>query len=119
MPRKKKKAKSRKRFSFRNKWLFISAIIVLIIALIVIVSIILVQFEVIKNPLNFRLAPQEFILKDECSVIAGQLIHTIKNAGTCEMKCKINCDSLEMEFYNYEFTKNPGNCHECKCYCKK
>jgi hypothetical protein len=99
--------------------LLLTGLIVLLIALIALVGILLLQLGVVDNPFtNLHFQPKEFIIKDECSMIVGNLIHSIQDEGVCEQKCKTDCDVRDMFYYDFEFTEKMGDCHECKCYCR-
>jgi len=121
MPKKQKnnrKLKKNKKQVFHKKtMLFLMVILALFLA--VLSAILLVQFNIIKNPLEkITQEKRVFNIKDECSLIVGQLIHTIKDDSTCELKCKTNCNSFDMNFDNSEFTAKKEDCNGCECTCK-
>jgi len=94
-------------------------IIFLIIALLAIILILLVEFKIIDNPLDNPLSqPQLFDIEDRCSLIVGQLMHTIEGSDSCEIRCGTECEVREMNFYDSEFTKHENDCNSCECYCK-
>ncbi len=123
MPRKKGRGKKlavqegRKQRKSR-KGVFI-IIILLIVLLLVIIPILLFQLNIIGNPLkNLNSKPQLFVIKDECSLIVGKLIHNIKDEGSCQLICRSNCEVRSLNFYNSEFKEIEKDCNECNCYCK-
>lgn len=73
----------------------------------------------INNPFSGISAKSEkFTLNDECSIIVGQLIHTVQDEGACQNKCYSQCQSIDADFVRIEFTERPNNCNLCDCYCK-
>jgi len=122
MPKKQKtsskKVKNKKKQVLHKKTMLV-IMIVLALFLVVLSLILLVQFNFIKNPLE-KISSEEriFAIKDECSLIVGQLIHTIKDGITCELKCKTNCNAFDMKFHDSKFIENTGDCHRCECTCK-
>ena len=95
------------------------ALILLIIALLALVFILLVQFGFVNNPFEkLNREPELFRVEDSCSLIVGQLIHTINNADECEVRCKANCELRESDFHNSEFSQREKDCNLCNCYCK-
>ncbi|MFH1290670.1 MAG: hypothetical protein ABIH92_04650 [Nanoarchaeota archaeon] len=121
MPRKKKRAekarKAEKKKKRRSK-VFPVVIVILLVALVVLVPVLLVQGGYVDNPFeDFNAEPQLFLIKDECSVIVGNLIHTMNDEDDCSLKCKNECGVREMEFYESHFIQREGDCHMCECYC--
>ena len=111
------KVKTKKYFSKKSKLGFILVILAVILA--IIMMLLLIEFRMIKNPIKNPLAqPQLFVIDDKCSLIVGQLMHTINDGDGCEMRCKTDCDVRKMDFYNSEFIKNEKDCNNCECYCK-
>ncbi|GBE20088.1 hypothetical protein BMS3Abin17_00822 [archaeon BMS3Abin17] len=92
-------------------------IIILTIFLTTLFLYLLVQFNIISPLKKISLGPKLFMLEDECTLVVGKLIHTIKDDNTCEFRCKTNCEVREMLFYKSDFLKNQGDCNECTCYC--
>ena len=93
-------------------------IILLIIFLLVLSLILLIELNIIKNPIeNFNLQPKLFTIKDDCTMIVGNLIHKIKDEGGCEMACKTECGVRDMNFHSSEFIMSERDCHSCNCYC--
>lgn len=58
-----------------------------------------------------------FRIDDECFPILGSIVHNLKNAGECEIKCSNNCDFRDMKFLNSSFTAQNSSCYICDCYC--
>ncbi len=57
-------------------------------------------------------------LEDQCAVIAGRLIHQIRDLPDCELQCKNVCRGEEKEYAASNFTIVEDSCHLCDCYCK-
>lgn len=62
--------------------------------------------------------PQFFSVKDECSLMMGNLIHQIRDEGECRNKCVNECDVRDMDFFSFEFEAKNDDCSYCGCYCK-
>lgn len=117
MPKRKREKKSGRRK--RRSWIFGSFLILLLVALVVLVPILLYQLGLVNNVFaNLHIEKQEFLIEDDCSVIAGNIMHTIEDEGDCKHRCKNNCGVRELFFYDSEFIEKVGDCHECKCYCR-
>lgn len=113
-----KKSKKNSSVKINKKYMAI-LIITLSFILVAILIAISLELNIIKNPIKgFQIAPELFIIKDKCSLIVGQIIHTINDESICKMKCNAECEVREMQFRSSEFTKKEGDCHECRCYCK-
>gem|GEM_PF-1368182 len=103
--------KSKKRRKLINK--------VLIIILILIGAImILLLIEYYPEITSFRKDAEVYLIEDECGLVAGNLIHQIKDEGECKIKCRNECEVRKKEFYNSEFILRENACHVCNCYCK-
>jgi hypothetical protein len=61
---------------------------------------------------------QKFTLLDECSLVLGNLLHSINEQGECRLRCKNNCEIRNLNFENSEFREEENNCHTCDCYCR-
>ena len=113
-----KNGKTRKNSLFRSRN-FRIVLIILAILLAGIIFALLVESGYIENPLRSSFSsPELFVIEDSCSLIVGQLIHTIENSDTCEMRCKTECSVREMSFHDSEFVEKENDCNECNCYCK-
>lgn len=71
------------------------------------------------NPLAFMENGGDAIvnLPDQCSIIAGQMIHTINLADECSLKCRSECEVLEMNYDRDEFSFGNQSCNSCTCFC--
>ena len=121
MPKKKKEEETevRKKKKLKVAWIFGVSVIFLIILLASLISVLLIQLGVINNPFyNLHSDTKVIVIKDECTMIAGNLIHNIQDEGICEQKCKTNCDVLKMFFVSSEFAERTNDCHACICKCR-
>ncbi len=104
---------------FLRKRIFKLVIFVLILLLGCSVFALLIQQGIIQNPFKYYgKVERKFIVKDECSLIVGKLIHTINDEGFCESRCKMHCNVREMSYARFEFRKAENDCNICDCYCK-
>jgi uncharacterized metal-binding protein len=71
---------------------------------------------------EFDLIPEKkqnvFQLEDECGVFLGQMLHSIKDEGSCETNCEVRCSSTDLKFKKVLFEESRGGCHSCTCYCR-
>ena len=83
------------------------------------VSIFLLLKELaIINP-SFKIKKTiKYELIDECSVIAGKLIHVINNEGDCKIHCLATCESRNKNYEKIDYLQKKNNCNICNCYCK-
>lgn len=58
-----------------------------------------------------------FSIKDECSIVVGNLIHQIRNDGECRIKCVNECYIREMDFEKFNFIEKNDDCSSCECWC--
>lgn len=63
-------------------------------------------------------SPEFFEVKDECSLIMGNLVHQIRDDGECRIKCVNECDVRSMEFFDFEFEGKDNDCNACDCWCE-
>ncbi len=62
----------------------------------------------------------EYTIRDECGPIGGAFSHTIDDADACVNACSAYCQSLELEYYDSEFSLAEGEtCNSCACECKE
>ena len=108
-----KKVKPKKKLKFSKIFLGISIILFLILGIYLFSFFVDFSFIV-----RFFSEPQKVNLKDECSLIAGRLIHQIRDKADCELQCKNSCKMNEMFFSHSEFIFVENDCHVCDCYCK-
>src|SRR3989339_897624 len=71
--------------------------------------------EEVKN--NFR-DPEYLLIKDECALIMGNLIHKIQNEGECKIACQNSCKIKGYFYFNSTFVSFNNQCNTCDCYCK-
>ena len=62
--------------------------------------------------------PQYFEIKDECGLILGNLVHQVRDAGECRIKCVNECDVRDLEFLNFSFVGKLDDCNSCDCWCE-
>ena len=115
MPKKKKNIK-KKKISKRKK-------IISLIILVLILGLVLIFIAKEMGIVNLSLEkifkkPKVYSIKDSCSLIAGKIIHPIKNEDLCVIKCKDECELNKMEFNKVDFISRESNCNICNCYCK-
>jgi nitrate reductase NapE component len=110
-----KKAKKKK---FLSKKAFSILIFVLFFVLVVSCVGILAEYGIFKNVKNPLAKPVLFVIEDKCSLIVGQLISTIRDEETCELKCKSECNVREMTYVREEFILIEDDCNVCNCFCK-
>lgn len=105
-----------------QKRLFVQIVIALLLLVVLfLIFELLIENGYIENPfgdLAFNNEVQQFSVPDSCSIIAGQLIHTLLGEGECEVRCKQDCELRDLSYYDYEFTERLGDCHICDCYCR-
>lgn len=61
--------------------------------------------------------PELFIIRDECSLVMGNLIHQVRDMGECRIKCVNECDVRDMDFLKFEFLGKNNDCNSCECWC--
>lgn len=124
MPRKKRGAvrevkKELVKKSFLSRKSAKLLIFLLVLLLVFSIFIFLVQQKILRNPFeDYGKVEQKFSVRDECSLIVGNLIHTIDDEGICEARCKTQCGVREMSFVRSEYKKVEKDCNICDCYCK-
>ncbi len=92
---------------------------VLLILLAAVLFSLLVDYGFVKNPLNLGAREvQTFAIVDECSLIVGQLVHTVGDEDVCEMRCKTECGVKMGEFIESDFEEIENDCNKCSCFCK-
>ncbi len=92
-----------------------SKIFLIVISILLITTLILSLFEtnIFKKDKNLKIH-----LKDECSILFNNLIHSIKTSGNCKSICSLECERKNLEFKSINFTKKENSCNNCDCYCK-
>jgi hypothetical protein len=110
--------KSGKKRFFTKKVVY-AILIIFVLILGGLVLALLFEYSLIKNPFAKLTAEvQVFSVEDRCSLIAGQLIHTLSNEDECKVRCKSTCESWNTQFQNSEFLQKEKDCNICNCYCK-
>jgi len=103
----------------KRKKKFKTTLIILVIALAVIIVALLNQLGIIESQFKNPLAePQEYFIEDRCSLIVGQLIHTIGDSDTCELRCKTECEVRKQTYHDSKFTEIEEDCNSCNCFCR-
>lgn len=106
--------KKRHHSKFHNTYL----LIVLAIVIVILLYVLLIQTETIENPfLDIIEEDFEVNATDRCSLIAGQLIHTINTEGECRNVCFSECEVRKSRLKEFEFREQINNCNICTCYC--
>jgi|WetSurMetagenome_2_1015567.scaffolds.fasta_scaffold437832_2 hypothetical protein len=104
---------------FFTKRVVYIALILFILILACLVLALLFEESIISNPFaTFTAKTQIFSVEDRCSLIAGQLIHTLSNEEDCKVRCRTTCELRNTQFQNSEFLQKEKDCNICKCYCK-
>lgn len=85
----------------------------IVLLLILITILFLFQLKVFEKKTVVLIA-----LKDECSLLLNNLIHTIKTADNCRMLCLNECESQNLDYVTEKFSLNSTSCNSCNCYCK-
>ena len=111
-----KKEDSKKKFL--SKKIVLISIIILVVLTLFILTYLGFEYGFLSNPFDdFNKKSKLYSVKDECSLILGNLIHSIKDEGICEAKCKIYCQTRELDYKNSEFIAKESDCNICNCYC--
>lgn len=111
---KKKRKKMKKKIRKRKISLLVKGIFAVIGILII-----LLLFLVLANLGIFEKSeqPKFFSVTDECSIVIGNLIHQVRDAGDCKIRCINECDIQDMKFDSIEFSSPDNSCNICDCYC--
>lgn len=97
-----------------SRYMLISLIVIVVILL----YFLLIQTHAIENPF-IEIAKDDFEVNstDRCSLIAGQLIHTIKDEDECRNICFSECEVRGASLEDFTFEERLNNCNACTCYC--
>ena len=58
--------------------------------------------------------------KDQCGVVPGGYISSIKDADSCRQKCFSGCLSRQMELIGSDFLlSGDAPCNRCTCHCRQ
>jgi hypothetical protein len=114
------KKKITKQNPFRLKKIYLIILLLLLLTLFTIILLwLLIEINAIKNPFTeINYTPRLYVIKDDCTLIQGQLIHSIKDESICELRCKSDCTLRSMSFVKSEFNQKTDDCSTCNCYCK-
>lgn len=83
-----------------------------VVLVVVLVGLILNDSEIFEKS-----EPENFVVRDECSLVMGNLIHQIRDDGECRIKCTNDCSVREMDFVNFSFEGRNDDCNACNCWC--
>jgi hypothetical protein len=117
----KSKVKNRKYFEGKRKvkhysWCFLVLAFVL---LIIFVSIFISEFVSFNFIGDIFEKPHLVDIKDECSLIMGNLVHQVRDETDCNLRCNNECNMEDSKFIESNFTRNgDGVCNRCDCFCK-
>jgi hypothetical protein len=109
--RKKKISRKEQKKQKRITKVYFAIAALLLIALVILL---LSNFGVFEK----KSGAEYFSIDDECFPIFGSIVHNLKNAGDCKIKCENNCEFRDMEFLNSSFAAENSSCHTCDCYCR-
>lgn len=87
---------------------------VCIVLLFLLIFLVFVGLGGLKKPQE----PELFRIKDECSLVMGNLIHSIKDEGECKLRCFNDCGIRRMEYDLSKFREVTNSCNSCDCYCR-
>jgi hypothetical protein len=82
-----------------------------------IIIISLIAFILLKPNIKITKKAVSYTIIDECGMAMGNLIHQVKDEGTCKIKCRAKCFSINADYIKIEFKEETKACNECKCYC--
>lgn len=117
--KKKKSQKSNSSDSKKKKRIYTITFAILAIILIAILITIAVDNLLINNPfIQITKNTVQFEIPDVCTIIAGQLAHSIEDEDRCAQICRAECEVRESSFVESEFIERENNCNQCQCYCK-
>jgi len=88
----------------------------MLIALVIVLAIFL-AFMLLKNVLKQDKKPVTVAVRDECSLVLGNIIHPIKDKDGCGVKCVNECRSRELRVLDVVFEEKTTECHSCMCFC--
>lgn len=115
----KTKIKRRRKINTKSKT-FSSKIFLLGMIMLAILIFILLIIEYVNFGFVSEIFSQEYKVevKDECSIIMGNLLHTIRDSTDCNLQCNNRCNIDGNKFVDSEFTLLNNSCNSCNCYCK-
>ncbi|MDA3836627.1 MAG: hypothetical protein PF542_03315 [Nanoarchaeota archaeon] len=111
---KKVQRKNKSKHIFYSKYLLWAAVVFALI-LIILTFVEFVSFDFISKSFE---KPHSVDVRDECSLIMGNLVHQIRDDNDCSLRCKNTCGMEDTEYVNSSFIAAEADCHTCNCYCK-
>ena len=110
--------KNKKLFIF-SKSIFKFVFLLVLIILLCLSFYLFIASGIIDNPFkNMFTEVSSFRITDDCSMIAGQLIHTIPDEDACKSRCRNFCEVMDKKFVDSLFSKVGFDCNSCECYCR-
>lgn len=97
----------------RNKINFLPYYLVFISFLIILLVLVGFEYGIFAKKTFY-----EVTIKDECSLIMGNLIHEIGSESNCKLACETECNFIEKEMYNFSFESKNVSCNSCLCNCR-
>lgn len=113
MKKTKKTSKNIKKF-FNSSEFFLFLSLIFFIAIFLYLGITYTDFSI----KSFFSEPKEITIDDDCSVIAGRMVHEIRDEQDCELQCKNRCNIEERKLSSSDFTQLHNSCHRCECICE-
>lgn len=105
-------ARKRKVVKRKSRGVVIALFVCVAVLVLVLLGLIMYSFGFFESN-----EPELFVIKDECGSVLGNLIHQIRDAGECRIKCVNECDVRDMEFFEFEFEGKNNDCNSCECWC--
>ena len=105
-----KKKRVRRR---RSKGVVFGLFVAVIVLILILISLVISAFGFCEEN-----KPEMFIVKDECGLILGNLVHQIRDEGECRIKCVNECDVRDMDFVRINFELKNSDCNSCECWCE-
>ena len=59
-----------------------------------------------------------FEVADDCGIMFGRVLHSIKNEETCAQKCRVKCQVEQLDYESSSFALDINACNKCTCVCK-
>ncbi len=106
----KRKRKTAKRKT--NRAIVIGLFVGIGVLVLVLIGLVMFNFGFFENH-----EPEFFSVKDECSLIMGNLVHQIRDDGECRIRCVNECDVRDMDFVKFEYEGKDNDCNSCGCWC--
>lgn len=89
-----------------------------LLAFIAVIYFLLAAYGIDLLSLNENKGQESFFIADQCSYLAGQLLHTINIADECSLKCRSECSVMNKEYSSENFVFGNNTCNSCMCVCK-